>query len=390
LVDQIRSCKSFKNYGFVKFIPKNMILQAFCLFLAFLHQETSASTSECDSSKQLVVAVLPDNEYYKNSFPDIEYFIEQMAQGTRGLDHFIVLYSEDWDNEFYEQGYDSVYGEKRSIFGLPFGDNTLRIVSNYNLDLWARDFGLVGPAGQVKFTYLPEYLKPKDAEFSDAQFNGLLKNLGIKVTHSDIVLDGGNVVDNNWGKAIISERILEENKGKTKQELQSALENLLNMSIAFIADPDDTTGHSDGIVSFIEDDVVLIGDYNDPEYYTDVENSIKTAYPDVKTVRLGCKVATSSATSDKNWRGFSSAVGSYVNILVTNNAAYVPQFGKPKCDKKALDLVKANTDKTVVPIDTSKLSHMGGSVRCMTYQVETCNPVAKRLLKEARKMTNGD
>ena len=78
-----------------------------------------------------------------------------------------------------------------------------------------------------------------------------------------------------------------------------------------------------------------------------------------------------------------------MNILVTNNAVYVPQFGKPKCDKKALDLVQAYTNKTVVPIDTSKLSHMGGSVRCMTSQVEYCTSVAESLLKVARKVTNG-
>ena len=358
-----------------------LLVQVFCLCLASLYQlRASASTSNCDSSKQLILAVLPDDKYYNNSFSDIERFIEEMAQETRDLDHFIVLYSKELDDELSRRKHDS---------GVPFGDKTLRIVSNFSLDLWVRDFGLVGPAEQVKFAYLPEYLKPQNAKFSDGQFNDFLQNLGIKVTHSDIVLDGGNVVDNNWDKAIVSERIFDENKGRTEKELKIALTNLLNMSIAFIADPDDTTGHSDGIVSFIEDDVVLIGDYNDPNYYNDVERSIKTTFPGVRTVRLKCNDAAATGTSDKNWRGFTSAVGSYVNMLVTNNAVYVPQFGKPECDKNTLDLVRANTNKTVVPIDTSKLSHMGGSVRCMTSQVESCNAVAENLLKAARKVTNG-
>ncbi len=98
------------------------------------------------------------------------------------------------------------------------------------------------------------------------------------MTRSDTVLDGRNVVDNIWDKAIISERIFSENKEKTKSELKNALENLMNMSVAFIED--NTTGHSDGIVSFIEDHVVL--DYNDPKYYNNGEISNKTAFPDVQ------------------------------------------------------------------------------------------------------------
>ena len=66
------------------------------------------------------------------------------------------------------------------------------------------------PVEQVKFTYRPEYLKPEDAKFSDGQFNRLLKDLGIRVTHSDIVLDGWNVVDNNWDKAIMSNMKIHE------------------------------------------------------------------------------------------------------------------------------------------------------------------------------------
>ena len=158
------------------------------------------------------------------------------------------------------------------------------------------------------------------------------------------------------------------------------------MKVALIPDPLYSTGHSDGVASFFEDDVLLIADYNNREYYNDVEHAIKTASPEVETVRLECKHA---ATNDTNWHGFTSAVGNYVNILVTNNAAYVPQLGIPECDKKALDLVKTDTNKTVLPINTSRLSHMGGNVRCMTYQAESTHPVAKHLLKVAREMTNG-
>ena len=96
------------------------------------------------------------------------------------------------------------------------------------------------------------------------------------------------------------------------KQLKSALENLLNMKVALIPDPLYSTGHSDGVASFFEDDVFLIADYNNREYYNDVEHAIKTAFPEVETVRLECKHA---ATNDTNCCEFTSALGSYVNIL---------------------------------------------------------------------------
>lgn len=83
----------------------------------------------------------------------------------------------------------------------------------------------------------------------------------------------------------------------------------------------------------------------------------------------------------KRWKGFTTAVGCYVNMLVTNNAVYVPQFNMPNCDTQAIDVIKSHTNKKVVPIDASKLSHMGGSVRCMCWQIESSHLVAQVLKK---------
>ena len=60
---------------------------------------------------------------------------------------------------------------------------------------------------------------------------------------------------------IISERVFLEIKGKKATVLPNELENLLAAKVAFIPDPEDTTGHADGIVAFVEDNVTFIGDY---------------------------------------------------------------------------------------------------------------------------------
>lgn len=326
------------------------------------------------ASKQLVIVSLPDDPYYQKSISHIENFVREMGEKTSGLDDLLVLYPRSFDKQF----------KKRSSKPLFFiNDKTLRIAVDESLDLWIRDYGPVpSPRDPVKFIYRPNYLKSKDAKYIDSEFSQFLGKLDVSVTKSDVVLDGGNVVDNNKNKAVISERVLTDNKSKSKSALKNELENLLHSKVAFIPDPEDTTGHSDGIVSFIEDDVLLIGDYNDSEYYDAVEKAVKCEFPDLETVRLPCPSGVPrGASGNSKEKGFTTAVGSYVNALVTNRAVYVPQFGNALCDAKALEIIKSLTSKTVVGIDTSKLSHMGGSVRCMSWQIESSHFVAQALYK---------
>ena len=222
--------------------------------------------------KQLIVLSLPDDSYYRKHFDDIERFISEMSDKAAGLDDIMVVYSTTLQKRYKNRA--------------PFGLNTKRLIVQESLDLWMRDFSPVLPKHQVKFSYKPKYLKSKDAKFVQSEFLKVLGKIDVKLKQSELVLDGGNVVDNNNNKVIISERIFLENKGKTPKVLQNELENALDAKVAFIPDPEDTTGHSDGIVAFLEDDVLLIGDYGDEEYYKDVEVAVKSVFPEVHTFRL--------------------------------------------------------------------------------------------------------
>lgn len=163
-----------------------------------------------------------------------------------------------------------------------------------------RDFSPVLPKHQVKFSYKPKYLKSKDAKFVESEFMKVWGKMDVQFKRSELILDGGNVVDNNSNKVIISERIFLENKGKTPQVLQNELGNLLSAKVAFIPDPEDTTGHADGIVAFLKDDVLLIGDYGDEEYYEVVEVAVKSVFPEVETFRLPCGKQDNSLGTRKN------------------------------------------------------------------------------------------
>lgn len=51
-------------------------------------------------------------------------------------------------------------------------------------------------------------------------------------------------------------------------------------------------------------------------------------------------------------------------------------------EKEALELIRANTDKEVVEINAEKVCPMGGSVRCLTWQLAGEN--AEKLITAAQ------
>lgn len=170
------------------------------------------------------------------------------------------------------------------------------------------------------------------------------------------------------------------------QSLKRDLERQLGMKVAIIPDPRDTTGHADGVVSFIDTNVLVIGDYCDATYYKQVKDAVEEAFPYLTIIKMPCMGANKDKSKKKkpNWRGFSSAAGAYVNILLTDSSVYVPQFGKANLDSKALEIVKKNTYRRAVSVDTGRLSHMGGSIRCMSWQISMSNPLATELLQAAK------
>ncbi len=224
------------------------------------------------SNRQLIVLSLPDNYYYANNTHDIASFAKELASKAQGHDQVMVLYPSKFIAE-----------------GRKFDLGVAKCLSvNQPIDLWMRDFGMINPKRPVKFRYAPKYLSKSTRSWVDSSFKNLLYSYVQHFSESTVALDGGNVVDNGDDKAIISKRIFEEND-KDPETVKEFTENgLSGMQVAYIPDPQDTTGHSDGIVSFVEKDTVMISDIGDDYFYNQIKNAIENAFPDVKTVPLPC------------------------------------------------------------------------------------------------------
>lgn len=53
------------------------------------------------------------------------------------------------------------------------------------------------PKQQIKFKYRPQYLSTSQAKWDEGNFDRFAKSLGLpKLQYSELVLEGGNIVDN--------------------------------------------------------------------------------------------------------------------------------------------------------------------------------------------------
>ncbi len=78
---------------------------------------------------------------------------------------------------------------------------------------------------QIKFKFSPAYLGTSESSSNESSFEEWFeKNRLEYYAKSDVVLDGGNVVDNVAGaRVVVTERILRDNLSLTKQDAKNKL-----------------------------------------------------------------------------------------------------------------------------------------------------------------------
>ena len=236
-------------------------------------------------------------------------------------------------------------------------------------DIWIRDFSPVIPSKQVKFKYLPQSQSASDARIIDKSFEDWFLSNKLKYhAKSSIILDGGTVVDNTAGsRVIVTDRILSDNPSLTKASAKESLKQLMGVQqVAVIREiVGDTTGHADGMAMWVTNSKILLQTLDEP-IRSQVIDELESSFPGVHIVEVP------DYYQDATWQGFSSACNIFVNSVVTDNFIYMPTFDTAH-DNKMLELFQSHTDKTVVPVPAKNVCFMGGSVRCLSWQVKGAN-----------------
>ncbi len=303
---------------------------------------------------ELIVLAAPPthfDSYYEDVTDEIIAFhVAYAKEIEKHGDQVIVLSNDELYDAYAEQ-----LGEK----------NVLRVPM---LDIWMRDFTVLNTENPVMFRYSAagQGGRQDDADTVQEEFAALIEEIGLSVPETDLINDGGNFVDDYAGNVVLSRKFLRDNDlgEEEAREKISALTQAKN--IAFIeADEQGGLEHADGVVSFVDENTLIINSYpEDPEYARQLKADLRAGLPNVKIHEIVTPYDSSEIYDER----FGSACGLYTNALVTPDRIYLPQFGIPE-DKIALEQVWAATSRDVIPIASHQVCQMGGGVRCMSLQL---------------------
>lgn len=241
-------------------------------------------------------------------------------------------------------------------------------IENTN-DIWCRDYMpvQVGLKEFVQFTYYPSYCDNKKFRhtITDTTRMQLTTPLAGATVQHPLLMDGGNIVRAS-NAVVMTERIFKENKTLAKEEIVAQLKQALQVEQLYLipSQPNDFTGHSDGMVRFLDDNTLLVADYSGELDYW------KTRYRNALQ-KTGLRLIDFPAvnTEIKNDDGNYTAIGCYINFTWIGDVILFPQFNLPE-DDAALNTVREIFKRyKVIPIPCRDLAWDGGVLNCVTWNI---------------------
>ena len=189
--------------------------------------------------------------------------------------------------------------------------------------------------------------------------------------------DMGNLTHNGKGTAIISNRFISDNESyDIEHEIRPLLHVILGFSnIIFIpVEPDEETGHVDGMVRFIDEKLLVVGAYpsNSPNhrFMNNLSSNLKKDLGDnYKIIRL-----MNGQPEEIKSEGIGSAMGNHVNFLRINDLILFPYYND-QISKQAMrdfksEMGKINLSIDIIPVDIpeiNELARLGGVLNCISW-----------------------
>lgn len=225
-------------------------------------------------------------------------------------------------------------------------------------DVWCRDYMPIQVDYDtfVQFKYSPDYLKNNPELRTDPVI--INKHLGIDSKYSELVIDGGNIV-NSSQVVIITDKVFKENSGLSRKAVREVLcQELDTEDVFFIPkQPYDYIGHSDGMVRFIDDYTILVNDFSG--------ESISFRK---RLIRALDKIPVRKFYIDVPFKHKFSWC--YINFLQVGDLIIVPCIGV----EKEIEIVRQFRcffrDKEIHLIPSVEILKEGGGLRCISWQIK--------------------
>ena len=227
------------------------------------------------------------------------------------------------------------------------------IIDDNAKDIWMRDFMpfCLDDGSLVSYVYDPNYLK-----------NSIYDNIKTTIeplnNHIDLIIDGGNFVRFK-NRAIMTDKVFDENKKYSKDLIIAKIKSKCKLDEIIIIpkQPYDRYGHSDSLVRWVDEDTVLINDFqaSDQNYKNTLFASLKDANLRVNTMQY----SESFFNKYRNW-------GAYLNFLEFDNVIIVPIY-EIIDDKLAIKQIQNYfPSKKILTINMKNIIKKGGALHCVT------------------------
>ena len=229
-------------------------------------------------------------------------------------------------------------------------------------DYWVRDFMPVqlSPDVYLQYVYIPDYLRDSAVYRTDgAVCFEKLKLSDVRVTKTDVVLDGGNVI--KCGDSVImTDKIFYENRNYDKVALMNELERCFGAELVVIPwDHHERYGHADGMVRYLGDGRVLLTNYGDL-YPGFAEKLLKVLSRRFEVTELCYPVGK---PSPYNW--------AYINYLQGGEVILLPRLDM-KEDGMAYERFRALFPQASIgQVGVKSLVRRGGALNCVSWNI--CN-----------------
>jgi len=235
-------------------------------------------------------------------------------------------------------------------------------------DVWTVDYMPVQTELDkfVRFTYNPSYLQTKKLLETISDVDTICSSIFIDTVKTDIILDGGNVT--HWtNKVIMTDRVFKDNPSYERKQLIKELYDLLQVDkIYFVPEqPGDFTGHSDGMVRFVDENTVIINDYKHKKEKEWFYRAFEIA---IHNTGLNYIIIPYNVYDNKS---IDHANGDYINYLQMENTVIIPTFGIKEDDLAVRQLETIFTGQNIQTIESNEIAYDGGILNCITWNIKT-------------------
>lgn len=232
-------------------------------------------------------------------------------------------------------------------------------------DVWAVDFMPIQVECNkfVRFVYNPAYLQSKKYLKSISDVDTICELIGIETIKSDIIIDGGNVT-RTTDKIIMTDRIFIDNPTYDRKQLIKQLYEIFQVDKLFLIpeQPKDLTGHSDGMVRFVDEQTIIINDYRKEG------DQFRRAF-EIAIYNTGLDYMKIPYNPYRN-HNYNQANGCYINYLQMNNTVIVPTFDIKEDDDVVKQFQQLFAGQTIATVNGNDIANDGGVLNCITWNIQ--------------------